>query len=495
MSIRDMIYEEKLLLELLVSRFAEGSQFDMSNACKKVNWKIMFDVLMKQKMYMCCYADFANYLPVQFKVKWKSIYQFIKMKINRDIEKIARVQAELEKSHLYTTIAKGFVFSQLVYGGVYKRQYSDVDMYVDPDIIYDVGCNLLQSEYDVEIFSDSKLAGSIDVKGYFEGREECILVDKANLSHPLEIKPIDIDGKLNAATIRRGVKESSLMRCNDSLIRVFDIDTAVYYMLMNAYKNYFMGYGRLHQCEINTLFDVASWMSNNGDYCYDKVIEIAQEEGAISEISAILSLAIDVFKIEHVSNIEKYFVIDHRERNEEIHYIFSYEYAHQNYRSKILENTIYKCFAAGKRDDPCVLPSKIRIPIKNVHPQILAAQNDKRDIDVIVDIDDSSIPVFIDVVVWSQGCDDSRKIGRVSYNDGIIGAVSNEIDNAEFLVEENKVVCRITDICDEYIYVTDDMESILLEVYVYWDKKYSKFDSWLTVGWDFSPVILRLMNE
>ena len=61
--------------------------------------------------------------------------------------------------------------------------------------------------------------------------------------------------------------------------------------------------------------------------------------------------------------------------------------------------------------------------------------------------------------------------------------------------DDSKIVFALNRIDDIYAYVDkNDEKHILIEIYIYLDKSMNMFDSWASVGWDFAPIVIDIIN-
>lgn len=491
--------EESFIIAMLESYINKTEISYLNIYATQMNWERLFRLLLEQKLFMCCYGIIKDIIPKQFHYKWMAKYYMIKHQIEKDIMMTLNVQNIIMKSGYFSATAKGFVYSQLIYDDYYIRQYNDVDIYVDINDIFEIGKTLIETGYTIKALSKEYISENIDLRRYFEERDECSFEDRLNPSRLIELKSVDVDAKLSNSMIRYAVKNGNMAIHNKTSIRTFDVDTAVYYLFMNAYKNHFMGFGKIHQRTLNDLFDVAMWMMRSTDFDYAKVRYMADKAQSVSSISAVITLAVNVFNIRSVpDNIKTYFEIGYSSGDREVVLCFDYMMARNEYYSEILNNTIFHNYSIKELNAMCFLPVKERMPMNCCKPNVYVSQKTLENIEIVVLVGDIHFPLYIDAFIWRRS--NNMQINR--------DKISAKIDENQVYIESNeiiymkcirkndgKIVFTLNKLDDMYACIDENgKKCVLIEMYIYLDKNLNMFDSWASIGWDFAPVVIDIIN-
>ena len=119
--------EENTVLYVLRDTL-NGTQGEKLEIDANVNWDSVYRILVQQSLFHIGYNSLKAFLPQSVYSKWYATHFLLKNRIRRDINETCEVVGKIGNLSSHIAIAKGFVLSQQIYGDLYMRQYSDVDI-------------------------------------------------------------------------------------------------------------------------------------------------------------------------------------------------------------------------------------------------------------------------------------------------------------------------------------------------------------------------------
>ena len=480
--------EENTVLYVLRDTL-NGTQGEKLEIDANVNWDSIYRILVQQSLFHIAYNSLKAFLPQSVYPKWYATHFLLKNRIRRDINETCEVVGKIGNLSSHIAIAKGFVLSQQIYGDLYMRQYSDVDIYSDREWIYRIGVELIKQGY--IFYAAHEVPKEVDIvyKSFFEDTNE-VQFAKGEINHAsFELKKDDKSALINADFIEECVMHKKSICINQSAIPAFDLEYAIIYLMMNAYKNYHNIWGRFYQQTLRDIYDIAACLVNC-IYCdWNRIFAIATRYGIADCIAEMVQLSADVFQISLDPSIYKYTEASATDWQKTL-----FQVLHADERVTELVENIQEYITGDnqiqlQQDKEILLPHVLRMPINREPPKILVSQVGT---DIIL-IDILGLPAdvdhVIDLITWSNAIVNEttrRKISRIHLSSGHLQWERKERNvSASILCPEN--IRFSIQIQQDEIFEQKREKELLLELYVCWETTKSPFNAWVTVGWDCKP--------
>lgn len=122
--------EQYLLLDI-TKKYFENSEYKIDSQFYNLDWDYFYELSEKHKMLTIVYKILQNQIPKDKKVKFTDYCSRFKnshIEYLKELQTVTKIAEELEISLL---LIKGFVLSKRIYGDLYTRTISDLDLVVD----------------------------------------------------------------------------------------------------------------------------------------------------------------------------------------------------------------------------------------------------------------------------------------------------------------------------------------------------------------------------
>ncbi len=436
-----MMLTYEILLNALISSLDDCIDNHIpSNTC--LDWDEMFITLLNQCIFPIGFQLFKPWMPNNVRKKWTIENALLIKKTYNDITNTLKLISILGDRHDYC-IAKGFVLSQILYKTPFLRQFTDVDIYVKEESIINVSNILNDAGYCFFQVDQAMNYADIDIRKYYSKLVETICHSPDKPATIFELKKRDGSSCLFPEIVNKAVREMVYLDLFGKKIPSFNEKYAVWYLIMNAYKNYTTGWCCLNQRPLRDLYDIAFWIKRNPFYDYRILYSAAMESDSAECISYMLSLSCVVFKIPYPCRAELLFPAVELDADTILEEIFDRKLRVNNYANRITEMIPDYAISRMQYGKLIQLKHKIRMPIKQLSPLVFAAFTDEELMLYVL-----GLPATIDFEVTLKMWDESKKRAPFPYA------------NVQFYICSSNIINWMSDINKSYAHIRNNMLKI-----------------------------------
>lgn len=401
-----MEHTHSFLLSLLRHSLNHNELSLKESDASSLDWEYLYSLLREQALFPMGYRLLKPLLPMQKQRKWMLQFACNRLKTQNDIENTSRLFSLLG-NRTDISIAKGFILSQIIYGTPFMRQYSDVDLYSNAESIIQICRKLRENGFCFYQAEQAALTANVDIDSYYSKTVEAICYSPNSPKTAFEIKQKDFSAYLTPQLVKETNAKGTILEVCGHSFPSFDPTTVLFYLMMNAYKNYTTGWCCLHQRPLRDLYDIASWITSHPQYHYADLFLLAEDKSVQKSISHMISLSCSVFDIPYPSTAQVYFPRSEVDSNLVLDETFDSTYRIRRYADRITDLIPPYSVSDISMDSTSVLVNhSIRMPIKDCMPNVYATLYTKK---LLIEVND--LPCGTDLSV-NFGIWDDKKAGN-----------------------------------------------------------------------------------
>lgn len=139
--------EVQLIIEIAKNIIEPESFKPNTELLKEINWKKLYIILSRHKIFLLIYEMIKKYIPEEYKKIFLLESLKIRATIKNYLEELENVVEAMDKHNEKFLLIKGLALSKILYDDLYKREFGDLDIMVDEKSLIYVKSYLNEIDY------------------------------------------------------------------------------------------------------------------------------------------------------------------------------------------------------------------------------------------------------------------------------------------------------------------------------------------------------------
>lgn len=294
--------EEMIIYDITNNICNPDYLFDLSEY-KAVDWKVLFEIACKQRIFPIIFQKIKNYLPQDQRTTYMTYWMSHQYRVKCHINEAIRVTNILNDNAFRFVMVKGFLLSHLLYKNVFLRQIGDIDFILHKDDMILACRKMEENGYVDELVdcitnSDFSIPDSEIDLHYLSGKEKAFIGESGIL---VEIKKDKY--KFSDIEASTAMSHRIDIDINDSKFYCFDIKDMFIHIVENMCYNFFTVPGVIADYIIRDIVDFYKLIIEYKDIFTLDYLSLIEKRNHMNHLVLSMDILKDYFDDEALSKI------------------------------------------------------------------------------------------------------------------------------------------------------------------------------------------------